>query len=69
MPVYEFVCLDCTATFEKRVAFSEADQQQECPSCGSSRSKKKLSQFSSTGKNTSTTGNSSPGCGSGSRFT
>ena len=45
MPVYEYICQDCAGEFEKRVSFSEADQTQQCPTCGSSKSKKKLSLF------------------------
>jgi putative FmdB family regulatory protein len=69
MPLYEFICQNCAEEFELRVSFSQTDLQQECPACGSKNSKKKLSQFSSTAKNTTPPGNSSPGCGSGGRFT
>lgn len=70
MPVYEYVCQDCDDEFEKRVSFSEADHSQECPSCGSSKSKKKLSLFASNfAGNSSSVGSSSGSCGSGGGFT
>lgn len=70
MPVYEYICQTCAGEFERRVSFSETDQVQECPSCGSKNSRKKLSLFASKG----TGGDSSPGsasssCGSSGRFT
>jgi putative FmdB family regulatory protein len=71
MPVYEYICQDCAGEFEKRVSFSEADQMQDCPTCGSKHSKKKISMFASktTGASTSNASSSSS-CGSGGgRFT
>lgn len=70
MPLYEFICQNCAEEFELRVSFSETDQNQECPSCGSKNSKKKISKFASKGTNLlQTSGNGSTDCGGVGRFT
>jgi putative FmdB family regulatory protein len=70
MPLYEYICQVCDIHFEKRVGFSEADNDQECPACGSIHSKKQISLFASTGTgNSSTTSSSSSSCGGSGRFT
>lgn len=71
MPLYEYICQECDNRFEKRVSFSEADNEQECPACGSQKSRKQISLFASTANGSSSnTGYSSGGCGGGSgRFT
>ncbi|MEI8132068.1 MAG: zinc ribbon domain-containing protein [Leptolinea sp.] len=70
MPVYEYICPKCASEFEKRLSFSEADQPQDCPACGSKNNKKKLSLFaSSLIGGSSATSTSSAGCGGGGRFT
>jgi putative FmdB family regulatory protein len=71
MPLYEYICQECTGEFEKRVSFSEADREQECPTCGRTNSRKKLSLFASSGsgQTSSSAGNVSTGCGGGGRFT
>ncbi len=70
MPIYEFVCKDCRATFES-LCFSQRDLQEvRCPRCGSKKVSKLLSTFSSR------LGFGSPGfggfgqssCGGGSGF-
>ncbi len=48
MPVYEYRCPDCTAMFEKRVSFAEADRDVTCPACGT-RASKLLSTFAAIG--------------------
>lgn len=70
MPLYEYICQECDNRFEKRVSFSEAESDQECPACGSSRSRKQISLFasSSSGNSTGNTSSSSS-CGGGGRFT
>ena len=36
MPVYDFICKDCHATFENVLTLPEYDKQQAvCPKCGS----------------------------------
>ncbi|NMB57738.1 MAG: zinc ribbon domain-containing protein [Chloroflexi bacterium] len=69
MPLYEYICQECNNRFEKRVSFSEADDDQECPVCGSSRSKKQISLFASTNGTGSGNVSSSSSCGGSGRFT
>jgi putative FmdB family regulatory protein len=40
MPLYEYQCLDCTKTFEKRQPFEQANAQTKCPTCESERTHK-----------------------------
>jgi putative FmdB family regulatory protein len=40
MPLYEFQCLDCTKTFEKRLSFDRSREQTKCPTCESERTRK-----------------------------
>ncbi len=49
MPLYEYRCSQCGEEFEKMVRFSEADQEQVCPKCRSTDTKKKLSVVAATG--------------------
>lgn len=46
MPIFEFVCNDCTQPFEDLVFGSSVDGV-ICPSCGSEQVRKKMSTFSS----------------------
>ncbi|MBI4604231.1 MAG: zinc ribbon domain-containing protein [Planctomycetes bacterium] len=34
MPIYEFACARCGATFEELLPSSRRDEPQKCPSCG-----------------------------------
>jgi putative FmdB family regulatory protein len=69
MPLYEYECRDCGDRFEKMLSFSQADQSQECPSCGSPESQRHISIFSSPSLSSSTSAAGSCGAPSGSRFT
>ncbi len=46
MPIYEFECQDCNENFEKLVRISGVSEV-TCPSCGSARTRKKISTFAS----------------------
>jgi putative FmdB family regulatory protein len=43
MPLYEYHCNYCGEDFDKIVSFSEADHLPECPACGQSDTRKKIS--------------------------
>jgi putative FmdB family regulatory protein len=45
MPIYEYHCQHCDATFDKRRRFSEADAPVACPACGEQDAKRALSRF------------------------
>lgn len=49
MPLFEFVCADCSRPFEElvRSASASAIDQVTCPICGSSQVSKKISTFAS----------------------
>ena len=66
MPLYEYHCNDCGEDFDKLVNFSQANEAQPCPGCGSSQTHKKISKPAVVGGSNSTTGSS---CGSGGGFT
>jgi putative FmdB family regulatory protein len=46
MPIYEFKCGDCGATFEINAHLSERDEKAVCPDCGSRAVKPVFSGFS-----------------------
>ncbi|NLF49729.1 MAG: zinc ribbon domain-containing protein [Leptolinea sp.] len=70
MPLYEYICQKCDNQFEKRVSFSEADEEQECPVCGSKHSRKKISLFASkVSGSTFTSSGTASGCGGSGGFT
>jgi putative FmdB family regulatory protein len=43
MPMYEFHCDSCDATFDERVSINERDHAVTCPHCGSRKTGRKLS--------------------------
>ncbi|OGO35791.1 MAG: hypothetical protein A2W35_09690 [Chloroflexi bacterium RBG_16_57_11] len=43
MPLFEFVCGDCSQPFEELVRSASAVQDVTCPTCGSSQVYKKIS--------------------------
>lgn len=47
MPIYEFICNECSSQFEDLVLSSSQIDQVICPVCGSGQVKKKLSTFAS----------------------
>ncbi|HEX7616522.1 MAG TPA: zinc ribbon domain-containing protein [Thermoanaerobaculia bacterium] len=67
MPLYEFTCRKCGATFEELVAASLDTLGVTCPECGSEKVEKLVSRFASGSPSTGDGGGS---CGPGSgRFT
>ena len=60
MPLFEFKCKKCGKKFEELVMSSTRDEEINCPYCGSTRTEKMLSTFSSGAKNS---GNASGGSG------
>jgi putative FmdB family regulatory protein len=60
MPIYEYVCEDCEARYERIVM--SATQEIECPKCASKRHTLQLSVFSA-GKSSDEASVSAGGCG------
>jgi putative FmdB family regulatory protein len=61
MPLFEYICKDCSETFEQLVTGSRPPA---CPNCGSKKLEKQLSGFSAKGSSTSSF--SIPPCETGS---
>ena len=64
MPVYEFECPECEATFEELIPFSEIEQV-VCRVCGCERPRRLLSAFATTEGGAAPSGGA---CGGGSGF-
>ncbi len=64
MPLYEYSCESCGRDFEKMMRFDQSGERPSCPSCESTKTRKKLSLFASGG--VSTGDSSSSSCGSSS---
>ena len=47
MPLFEFVCTDCSHPFEELVRSASSVSEVTCPTCGSSQVYKKISTFAS----------------------
>ena len=60
MPLFEYVCIDCDAEFEKIVPTSKT--KVKCTKCSSARVDKKLSVFAVAGGGTEANFDA-PGCG------
>jgi putative FmdB family regulatory protein len=43
MPIYEFHCDDCDASFDHMTSMSDRDAKTKCPACGSKKTGRKLS--------------------------
>ncbi len=62
MPLYEYVCPECGARFDRLVRSSSNADEATCPTCGSPTATRVFSTFATTaaGKGSAQT---SPGCG------
>jgi putative FmdB family regulatory protein len=63
MPIYEYVCDECKAQFEKIVINKQ--QEISCPKCASKKATIQLSVFATAGGNGSSTSFSGSGSGGG----
>ncbi len=65
MPMYEFRCRKCGATFEELV--KRADEEIKCPKCGSARLEKLFSRLGAVGggNGSSELNSSCPTCSTG----
>ena len=65
MPIYEYVCKNCSKKYDKFVRSQSSKVQLKCPNCGSERGEKAFSAFS-TGQSFNNIGggiSSAPACG------
>lgn len=47
MPLFEFTCRHCAASFEELVKSSETGEQTTCPACGKQGANRRISTFAS----------------------
>lgn len=66
MPIYEFICRECSKDFEMLVPASKRDST-ECPECGSNRTARRISLTApaqiKSGGSSSSMASSGEGCG------
>ena len=48
MPLYEYRCPECDGRFEEIRGLGQADEDVECPACGSGSARRELSSFATT---------------------
>jgi len=62
MPIYEYRCQDCDATFDKFVRSMSTEYEVECPECHSKNCKKSFSMFGTSGGSTRGLSSSASSC-------
>jgi putative FmdB family regulatory protein len=62
MPIYEYACEACRREFEELRPMSRADEPAACASCGSRRTKRKLSLCNAQSGGKSVAGTNAPSC-------
>ncbi len=62
VPIYEYTCTKCNASFEKLIRSINTDPKADCPKCGSDKTERALSVFA-VGTEQSKSAGGSPGCG------
>ena len=45
MPMYQYACNECGRDFEKKLRMSQSGDPQDCPSCGSADTRKRIGSF------------------------
>jgi putative FmdB family regulatory protein len=65
MPIYEYACPACDASFETLILRKSDEAEVACPTCGSRRVDRHLSRPAATrgGRGGSASGGPPPGCG------
>jgi putative FmdB family regulatory protein len=56
MPMYEYLCPECGARFEKLRRMSEADSPSRCAVCGADNAQRVMSTFAAGGCGTDSSG-------------
>jgi len=62
MAIYEYVCEACKKEFDLMRPMKEADEPAACQTCGSRKTKRKLSLFNAQSGGKSVAGTSAPSC-------
>lgn len=63
MPIYEYVCAECGASFETLKFPSEIGEDTPCPECGAERTERIVSTFASSSGLSGGVGACGPGSG------
>jgi putative FmdB family regulatory protein len=64
MPLYEYICMECSAEFEKLVIKKNEAVALQCPVCGSKKLEEKISGFCSlSGEGSTGASNCAPSSG------
>ncbi len=64
MPIYEYVCADCSAVFELIRPMAQADEAAACVVCGGKHTKRKVSLFFAESGGRAVSGMAQPACSS-----
>jgi len=66
MPIFEYICKDCSRRFEALVLSAKNGSRQQCPHCHSQKLEQQLSVFAVAGSSKSAADSSAPAgpCGS-----
>jgi len=64
MPIYEYICKECSHEWEALRPMSQSDAPIACESCGKSHARRKLSVFYAESGGKAVAGMSEPSCGS-----
>ena len=65
MPIYEYLCADCGAKFDKMRSMSQATAPLDCIQCGSSATTRALSLFAAVSRSSSGESKAVSGAGHG----
>jgi len=65
MPMYEYRCRSCGATFDELVSSTQPESEVACPHCGEYEAEKLMSAFASSGSSSSDYSASGASCGTG----
>jgi putative FmdB family regulatory protein len=58
--MYQYACRECEQVFEKRLPMSQASETQECPGCGSNKTRKVIGAIAVNSGATTSTSRSGP---------
>jgi putative FmdB family regulatory protein len=65
MPIYEYRCTECGATFSRLQKIGASAEGVKCPTCESEKVERLLSSFASTSSSPSVASSAGASCGSG----
>jgi putative FmdB family regulatory protein len=63
VPLYQYTCQKCNATFDQLVRTADRDSKIKCPECGSTKTARALSLIAVGGESKGAASPDSPACG------